>query len=59
MEKIGRGLPRLAQSYSDQTVRVRLACLASQTTYYYRVTPLEGNGRRDEVKSPVQEFTIP
>jgi hypothetical protein len=38
---------------------VRLACLALQTTYYYRVTPWEGNGRRDEVKSSVQEFTIP
>lgn len=38
---------------------MRLARLAPQTTYYYRVTSLEGNGWRDQVRSPVQEFAIP
>jgi phosphodiesterase/alkaline phosphatase D-like protein len=58
-EDTARSPIRLAQSHPDQTFRVRLACLAPQTTYYYRVTSLEGNGRRDEVRSPVHEFTIP
>jgi hypothetical protein len=33
--------------------------LQPQTTYYYRVSSEEGNGKSDGVKSPVRKFTTP
>jgi hypothetical protein len=33
--------------------------LKPQTTYYYKVTSTESNGKSDGVESPVNQFTTP
>jgi hypothetical protein len=33
--------------------------LTPRTTYYYRVTSVESNGKSDGVKSTVKQFTTP
>src|SRR5262245_14871109 len=43
--------------HCSMTQRSSLPCAADDVLL--QVTPLEGSGRRDEVRSPVQEFTIP
>ena len=48
---------RLNQGHSHTTFRVRVYDLKPQTTYYYRVTSEESNGRSDGVKSTVRQFT--
>jgi phosphodiesterase/alkaline phosphatase D-like protein len=50
---------RLNQSHPDTTFRVRLERLTPETTYYYTVTSEESNGKSDEVKSAVHQFTTP
>ena len=39
--------------------RVRMPGLKPQTTYYYKVTSTESNGKSDGVESPVNQFTTP
>ena len=39
--------------------RVRMTGLKPRTTYYYRVTSEESNGKSDGVKSTVNKFTTP
>jgi phosphodiesterase/alkaline phosphatase D-like protein len=41
------------------TFRVRIEGLEPRTTYYYRVTSEESNGKSDGVRSTVKEFTTP
>jgi hypothetical protein len=50
---------RLNQSHSYTTFRVRMQGLKPGTTYYYRVTSEESNGKSDGVKSAVKKFTTP
>ena len=50
---------RLNQEHPETIFRVRLDGLSPRTTYYYTVDSMEGNGKRDEVKSPVNHFTTP
>src|SRR5258705_8163900 len=50
---------RLNQGHQYTTFRVRMEGLKPRTTYYYRVTSEESNGKSDGVKSPVQQFTTP
>jgi phosphodiesterase/alkaline phosphatase D-like protein len=38
---------------------VRIEGLRPRTTYYYRVTSQESNGKSDGVKSTVKKFTTP
>jgi phosphodiesterase/alkaline phosphatase D-like protein len=38
---------------------VRIEGLKPRTTYYYRVTSEESNGRSDGVQSTVKKFTTP
>jgi phosphodiesterase/alkaline phosphatase D-like protein len=49
----------LNQSHPQTTFRVQMRGLEPRTTYYYTVTSMESNGKSDEVKSAVQEFTTP
>ena len=50
---------RLNQSHPTTTFRVRMQGLKPRTTYYYRVTSEESNGKTDGVKSAVKKFTTP
>ena len=50
---------RLNQGHQYTTFRVRIEGLKPQTTYYYRVTSEESNGKTDGVKSTVKKFTTP
>ena len=38
---------------------LRMGGLKPQTTYYYKVTSMESNGKSDGVESPVNQFTKP
>jgi phosphodiesterase/alkaline phosphatase D-like protein len=48
---------RLNQNHSYTVFRVRVDGLKPQTTYYYTVDSMAGNGRSDGVKSMVKHFT--
>ena len=50
---------RLNQNHPETTFRVQMRGLEPRTTYYYTVTSMESNGKSDEVKSAVQQFTTP
>ena len=50
---------RLNQNHPTTTFRVRMQGLKPRTTYYYRVTSEESNGKSDGVKSAVKKFTTP
>ena len=48
---------RLNQNHSYTVFRVRVDGLKPQTTYYYTVDSMSGDGRLDGVKSTVKHFT--
>jgi phosphodiesterase/alkaline phosphatase D-like protein len=50
---------RLNEGHQYTTFRVRIDGLKPRTTYYYRVSSEESNGKTDGVKSIVKEFTTP
>ena len=50
---------RLNQGHQYTRFRVRMEGLKPQTTYYYRVSSEESNGKTDGVKSTVKKFTTP
>lgn len=50
---------RLNRQHADTIFRVRIVGLKPQTTYYYKVSSTESNGRPDPVKSGVNQFTTP
>ena len=50
---------RLNQGHPYTRFRVRMEGLKPQTTYYYRVSSEESNGKTDGVKSTVKKFTTP
>jgi phosphodiesterase/alkaline phosphatase D-like protein len=50
---------RVNRGHPETTFRVRMAGLKPQTTYYYKVTSEESNGKNYGVESPVKQFTTP
>jgi hypothetical protein len=50
---------RLNRNHSETVFRVRVQGLAPRMTYYYTVDSMQGNGRSDGVKSPLEHFTTP
>ena len=50
---------RLNQNHASTVFRVRVDGLQPQTTYYYSVDSMQGNGKSDRVKSAVNHFTSP
>ena len=50
---------RLNRTHPETIFRVRIPGLKPQTTYYYWVTSMGGNGTNDGVKSAVNKFTTP
>ena len=50
---------RLNRSHPETIFRVRMDGLKPQTTYYYKVTSTESNGKSDGVESSINQFTTP
>lgn len=50
---------RLNRAHPETIFRVRSPGLKPQTTYYYWVTSMGGDGKSDGVKSAVNRFTTP
>jgi hypothetical protein len=50
---------RLNRGHSYTVFRVRLNALKPKTTYYYKVTSIESNGKSDGEESAVNRFTTP
>ena len=50
---------RLNRAHPETVFRARLMGLKPQTTYYYWVTSVGGNGHNDGVKSAINHFTTP
>jgi Purple acid Phosphatase, N-terminal domain len=50
---------RLNRAHPETIFRVRIPGLKPQTTYYYWVTSMGGDGKSDGVKSAVNRFTTP
>jgi hypothetical protein len=50
---------RLNPGHSQTVFRVRMDRLKPRTTYYYTVESMESNGKSDQVKSTLKQFTTP
>jgi hypothetical protein len=50
---------RLNRGHSYTVFRVRMAALKPKTTYYYKVTSMESNGKSDGEESAINHFTTP
>ena len=50
---------QINRGHAETRFRVRMPGLKPQTTYYYKVTSTESNGKSDGVESPVTQFTTP
>jgi hypothetical protein len=50
---------QINRAHAETTFRVRMPGLQPRTTYYYKVTSTESNGKSDGVESPVNQFTTP
>jgi hypothetical protein len=50
---------RLNRNHPQTVFRVRVQGLTPGKTYYYTVDSMQGNGRSDGVKSPVEHFATP
>jgi phosphodiesterase/alkaline phosphatase D-like protein len=50
---------RLNRGHPETIFRVRVGGLKPRTTYYYKVTSMESNGKSDGVESPVKQLTTP
>jgi hypothetical protein len=50
---------RLNRGHPDTVFRVRMDGLKPKTTYYYKVTSIESNGKSDGGESSVNRFTVP
>jgi len=59
LSEMAKSHVRLNQNHSDTVFRVRVDGLKPQTTYYYTVDSMQGNGRSDGVMSSVNHFTNP
>ena len=48
---------RVNRGHPEKIFRVRMPGLKPRTTYYYKVTSTESNGKSDGVESPINQFT--
>src|SRR5437867_4386709 len=58
LSQVAKNPITLNQSHPQTTFRVQMRGLEPRTTYYYTVTSMESNGKRDGVKSEVREVTM-
>lgn len=59
LSQVSKSQIRIDRGHPQTIFRVRMSGLKPRTTYYYRVTSMEGDGNSDGVKSPVSRFTTP
>jgi phosphodiesterase/alkaline phosphatase D-like protein len=59
LSQVAKSPVRLNQNHASTVFRVRVDGLQPQTTYYYSVDSMQGNGKSDRVKSAVNHFTSP
>ncbi len=59
LSQTARSQIRVNPNHPETVFRVRLVEMKPRTTYYYRVTAEESNGKSDGVESPVRQFTTP
>ncbi|MGI8770712.1 MAG: fibronectin type III domain-containing protein [Acidobacteriaceae bacterium] len=59
LDQVAKSHIRLNQNHPETVFRVRVDGLKPQTTYFYTVDSMQGNGRTDGVKSGVSHFTNP
>jgi phosphodiesterase/alkaline phosphatase D-like protein len=59
LTRVAKSPVRLNQNHGLTVFRVRVEGLKPQTTYYYSVDSMQGNGKSDGVKSAVNHFTSP
>jgi len=59
LSQVARSHIRLNQNHAETVFRVRIDGLKPQTTYYYMVDSMQGNGKDDGVKSSVHRFVNP
>lgn len=57
LNQTGKNHIRLNRSHPETVFRVRMDGLKPQTTYYYKVTSMGGDGQSDGVESSVNHFT--
>jgi Purple acid Phosphatase, N-terminal domain len=59
LSQMAKSRIQLNRAHPETIFRVRMPGLKPQTTYYYKVTSTESNGRSDGVESAVNQFTTP
>ena len=59
LSQMAKSPMQLNRAHPETIFRARVVGVKPQTTYYYKVTSTESNGRSDGVESPVHEFTTP
>ena len=59
LSQMAKSRIQLNRAHPETIFRVRMPGLKPRTTYYYKVTSTESNGRPDGVESPVNQFTTP
>jgi phosphodiesterase/alkaline phosphatase D-like protein len=59
LSQVAKSPVRLNQNHALTVFRVRVDDLKPQTTYYYSVDSMQGNGKSDGVKSAINQFTSP
>jgi phosphodiesterase/alkaline phosphatase D-like protein len=59
LSQMAKSQIRINRGHSETIFRVRMDRLKPQTTYYYKVTSTESNGKSDGVESAVSQFTTP
>ena len=59
LSQTARGHIRLNRAHPETMFRVRLQGLQPETTYYYKVTSVDGGGENDGVESGTGHFTTP
>jgi purple acid phosphatase-like protein len=59
LSQMAKSQIRLNRGHPETIFRVRVGGLKPRTTYYYKVTSVESNGKSDGVKSDVRQFTTP
>jgi phosphodiesterase/alkaline phosphatase D-like protein len=59
LSQMAKSRTQLNRAHPETIFRVRMPGLKPQTTYYYKVTSTESNGRSDGVESSVHQFTTP
>jgi phosphodiesterase/alkaline phosphatase D-like protein len=59
LSQMAKSPMQLNRAHPETIFRARVVGVKPQTTYYYKVSSTESNGRSDGVESPVHEFTTP